>query len=141
MFKINLNTEFSRFVLTGGFAAGVNFLSRIGLSELMSYCFAVFVAYLIGMVTAFILSKIFVFQKSGQSTSNEFIRFTIVNIIAVIQVWLISVGLFEYGFPAINFNFHPEEVAHLIGISVPVITSYYGHKHFTFAEKNNSNGK
>ena len=141
MLKINLNTEFSRFVLTGGFAAGVNFLSRIGLSELMSYRFAVFVAYIIGMVTAFILSKIFVFQKSGQSTSNEFIRFSIVNIVAVIQVWLISVGLVEYGFPAINFNFHPEEVAHLIGISVPVITSYYGHKHFTFAEKSNLKGK
>lgn len=135
MLNIKLHSEFSRFVLTGGFAAGVNFLSRIGLSQFMSYRFAVFFAYLIGMVTAFILSKIFVFQKSGQSATNEFIKFTIVNIIAVIQVWLISVGLAEYGFPAINFIFYPEEVAHLIGISVPVVTSYYGHKHFSFAEK------
>ena len=132
---INLNTEFSRFVLTGGFAAGVNFLSRIGLSEFLSYRYAVFYAYLIGMVTAFILSKIFVFQKSGQSATNEFIKFSIVNVIAVIQVWLISVGLAEYGFPSINFTFYPEEVAHFIGISVPVITSYYGHKYFTFMPK------
>ena len=130
--SINLNSEFTRFIITGGFAAGVNFLSRIGLSELMSYRYAVFFAYLIGMITAFVLSKIFVFQKSGQAASHEFIKFTIVNIVAVIQVWLISVGLAEYGFPALDFNFYPEEVAHLIGISVPVITSYYGHKYFTF---------
>ena len=135
MLNIKLNSEFSRFILTGGFAAGVNFLSRIALSQFMTYRFAVFFAYLIGMVTAFILSKIFVFKKSGQSATNEFIKFTIVNIVAIIQVWLISVGLAEYGFPAINFSFYPEEIAHLIGISVPVITSYYGHKYFTFASE------
>lgn len=122
-----------RFVITGGFAAGINFLSRIGLSEFVSYRYAVFFAYLIGMITAFILSKLFVFDKSGKTAWNEFAKFTIVNIVAVIQVWLISVGLVEYGFPAINFVFYPEEIAHLIGISVPVISSYYGHKYFTFA--------
>lgn len=135
MFNIKINSEFTRFVLTGGFAAGVNFLSRIGFSEFVTYRFAVFYAYIIGMVTAFILAKIFVFGKSSQSTSNEFTRFTLVNIVAVVQVWFISVGLAEYGFPAINFVFYPEEVAHLIGISVPVVTSYYGHKYFTFASK------
>ena len=135
MLKIKINSEFSRFIITGGFAAGVNFLSRIGFSEFMSYRVAVFVAYLVGMVTAFILAKVFVFAKSNQSTSNEFSRFTLVNIVAVIQVWFISVGLAEYGFPAIEFVFYPEEIAHLIGISVPVVTSYYGHKYFTFASK------
>lgn len=138
MLNIKLNSEFSRFVLTGGFAAGVNFLSRIGLSHFMTYRLAVFIAYLIGMITAFILSKIFVFQKSGRSATNEFIKFSIVNVIAVIQVWLISVGLAEYGFPAINFTYHPEAVAHLIGISVPVLTSYYGHKHFTFSQSSSN---
>lgn len=135
MLNIKINSEFSRFVLTGGFAAGVNFLSRIGFSEFMSYRFAVFIAYLVGMVTAFILAKILVFDKSSQSTSHEFARFTLVNIVAVVQVWLISVGLAEYAFPVIDFIFYPEEVAHLIGISVPVVTSYYGHKYFTFASK------
>ena len=138
MLNIKLHSEFSRFVLTGGFAAGVNFLSRIALSQFMTYRFAVFFAYLIGMITAFILSKIFVFQKSGQSATNEFIKFSIVNVIAVIQVWLISVGLAEYGFPAIKFTFHPEAVAHLIGISVPVLTSYYGHKYFTFSQSSSN---
>lgn len=135
MFKIKLHSEFTRFVITGGLAAAVNFVSRIGFSELISFRFAVFFAYLVGMTTAFILAKIFVFKQSTQSTSNEFIRFTIVNIFAVIQVWLISVGLAEYAFPAFDFIFYPEEVAHLIGISVPVVSSYYGHKYFTFASK------
>lgn len=135
MLKKKLNSEFARFVITGGFAAGVNFVSRIGLSELMSFRWAVFIAYIIGMVTAFVLSKVFVFKQSSQTVSNEFFRFALVNVFAVIQVWLISIGLAEYGFPYIDFNFYPEEVAHLIGISVPVISSYYGHKYFTFASK------
>jgi len=133
MLKTKLNSEFTRFVITGSFAAGVNFLSRVGLSEFLSYRYAVFMAYLIGMITAFILSKIFVFNKTNNTTSNEFIKFTIINIVAVIQVWFISVGLAEYAFPTFEFVFHPEEVAHLIGISVPIFTSYYGHKYFTFA--------
>jgi len=132
MLNMKIQSEFMRFILTGGFAAGVNFLSRIGFSEFVTYRFAVFYAYIIGMITAFILAKLLVFDKSSQSTSHEFARFTLVNIAAVIQVWLISVGLVEYGFPAINFVFYPESVAHLIGISVPVVTSYYGHKYFTF---------
>jgi len=132
MLKTKLNSEFARFVITGGFAAGVNFLSRIGLSEFLSYRYAVFIAYIIGMITAFILSKIFVFEKNNKSTSNQFIKFAIVNVVAVLQVWLISVGLAEYGFPAVNFTFYPEAVAHFIGISVPVVSSYYGHKYFTF---------
>jgi len=135
MLKLKLNTEFSRFIITGGFAAGVNFLSRIGLSELTSYRYAVFIAYIIGMVTAYILAKVFVFEKSGRQASDEFLKFTLVNIVAVIQVWFISVGLAEYLFPVLSFQFYPEEVAHFIGISIPVITSYYGHKYYTFAAK------
>ena len=124
--------EFLQFLVVGGFSAGVNFLSRIGFSELVSYRYAIVLAYLIGMLTAFILSKYYVFEKSGRAFKDEFRDFTIINIFAIIQVWLISVGLAEYLFPYISFNFYPEEIAHLIGLGIPVITSYLGHKHFSF---------
>ncbi len=124
--------EFIQFVLVGGFAAGVNFLSRIVFSQWMDFRVAVVAAYGIGMTTAYLLSKFLVFESSGKKAHKEFFHFTLINIAAVIQVWLISVGLAEYAFPGFNFNFHPQEVAHFIGLSVPVVTSYLGHKHFTF---------
>lgn len=124
--------EFFQFLMVGGFSAGVNFISRIGFSQLVSYRYAIILAYLVGMITAFLLSKHYVFEKSGRPFKDELIDFTIVNIIAVIQVWLISVGLAEYFFPYINFSFYPEEIAHLIGLGIPVISSYFGHKYFSF---------
>jgi len=99
------HSEFFQFIMVGGFSAGVNFVSRIGFSELVSYRYAIILAYLVGMVTAFLLSKHYVFEKSGRSFKDEFRDFTIVNIFAVIQVWLISVGLAEYFFPYISFTF------------------------------------
>ena len=129
-------SEFIHFLIVGGFSAGVNFISRIGFSEFVSYRYAVLLAYIIGMLTAFLLSKHYVFEKSGRSSKDELRDFTIVNIFAVIQVWLISVTLAEYFFPYLSFNFYPEEVAHLIGLGIPVISSYFGHKYFSFKKIN-----
>lgn len=126
------HSEFFQFLIVGGFAAGINFISRIGFSELVSYRYAIILAYLVGMITAFLLSKHYVFEKSGREYKDELRDFTIVNIFAVIQVWLISVGLAEYLFPYFSFTFYPEEVAHLIGLGIPVISSYFGHKYFSF---------
>lgn len=127
-----LSSQFVRFVAVGGVAALVNFASRFFYSELMSFRLAVVAAYITGMITAFVLSKYFVFKPSGRHAAKEFVYFGIVNLVAAAQVWLISVGLAEYLFPAISFGFYPYAVAHLVGISVPVVTSYLGHKHLSF---------
>lgn len=124
--------EFLSFILAGGFAAVVNFGSRFLYNIYMSYGNAVIVAYITGMITAFILTKLFVFQKSKHSTKKEFMLFSLVNMVAVMQTYLISVGLAEYLFPKMMFTFYPHAVAHAIGVMVPVFTSYFGHKYFTF---------
>ena len=87
------------------------------------------------MVTAFILSRVYVFEKSRHHPAKEFYYFTLVNLFAVLQVWLISVGLAEYLFPAIKFSFYPYAVAHAVGVTVPAVTSYFGHKYLSFARK------
>jgi len=46
--------------------------------------------------------------------------------------WGVSVGLAEYLFPVIRFSWYRFEIAHIIGISVPVFSSYLGHKYLTF---------
>jgi putative flippase GtrA len=124
---------FFRFMVAGGIAAVTNILSRIALSYFMTYGFAIVVAYLIGMTTAYLLMKLFVFEPSGKSVPHEYFRFGVVNIIALAQVWLISEGLARWLFPAIGFFWYDETVAHVIGVLSPVVTSYIGHKSFTFA--------
>lgn len=134
LFKSN---EFVRFIVVGGIAALVNFVSRIAYSEVMTFRLAIIVAYITGMITAFILSKWVVFDASGKHIGKELYYFTLVNIAAVIQVWVISVGLAEYVFPRMKLIVFREEIAHLIGLGVPVITSYYGHKHISFGKDQN----
>lgn len=133
--KTLLRSEFARFLLVGGIAAAVNFISRILFSEWVSFRVAIILAYLVGMLTAYILSRAMVFEPSGKHPGNELFYFSLVNLFAVIQVWLISVGLAEYAFPYFEFTFYPEEIAHLGGLSVPIITSYLGHKYFSFAKQ------
>ncbi len=125
--------RFLRFLLTGGVAAAVNLVCRYVLNQVMSFAAAVAVAYPCGMLTAYVLGRLFVFERSGRTVTDELWRFTVVNVFAAVQVWIISIGLAEYVFPAVSFNWHPLDVAHLIGITVPVFTSYLGHRHFSFA--------
>ena len=127
-----MSRQFVAFILVGSFAALVNFTSRILYNTQVNYEWAVFLAYLTGMFTAYILSRVLVFGPSLRSRRSELFRFTIVNLIAMIQVWGISVGLARYVFPWLNFNYHPYEIAHLIGLGIPVFSSYLGHKYFSF---------
>jgi putative flippase GtrA len=106
----------------------------------MSYEAAIPVAYLIGMGVAYVLNRALVFAPSGRAISDEWVRFSIVNLIAAGQVWIVSVGLARVVFPAIGFGFHTETTAHVIGVLSPVFTSYIGHKHITFRPKRGSAG-
>jgi putative flippase GtrA len=125
--------QFVFFLLVGGFAALVNIVSRILLNLVMSYEVAIVAAYVCGMTTAYVLNKVFIFLPSGRPLRDEYLRFTLVNLLAVLQVWIVSVGLARYVFPLFEFTWHPETVAHVVGVVVPAVTSYFGHKHFSFA--------
>ena len=124
--------QFLRFLAASGVAALVNVLSRIALSVYLEYRWAVALAYLCGMATAFTLNKLLVFEKSGKALHREMIWFCVVNAVAAIQVWSVSIGLAEYLFPAISFAWRPELVAHIVGVSSVAVTSYIGHKHLSF---------
>jgi putative flippase GtrA len=123
--------EFILFVAAGGFAALVNFVSRIIFNFWFSFEVSVVLAYLIGMITAYILTKIFVFKAKSVGLVSSSIKFTIVNILAVLQTYFISVYLYYWLNNNINFDYN-KEVAHFVGIAFPVITSYIGHKYYSF---------
>jgi putative flippase GtrA len=87
------------------------------------------------MTVAYLLNKQLVFDASGRGVTTEYLRFALVNLFAVAQVWIVSVGLARLLFPAIGFAWRAETVGHVIGVMVPVFTSYLGHQHFSFAKK------
>jgi putative flippase GtrA len=127
-----VNAEFFRFVLAGGVAAAVNIVARLLLSAVVRFDVAVALAYLVGMATAFILNRQFVFDRSDRRVHSEMMRFVLVNLAALVQVWIVSVGLAEWLFPKVGLIWHAELIAHVIGVLSPVAASYLGHKHFTF---------
>lgn len=127
-----LSRQFILFLVTGGTAALVNFGSRMVYNHWLSFSNAVVLAYLTGMLTAFVLAKCLVFKQSEQTIGRSAFLFCAVNVVAVMQTWLISMGLAIYALPAMQVNLWVPEIAHAVGVVVPVFTSYLGHKHFSF---------
>lgn len=126
--------KFLIFLFTGGFAAFVNFFSRIISESYVSFEIAIVCAHLFAMVTAYCLASLFVFRPSGRSKTAEFSRFAVVNLFSLILVWCSSVGLANVIFPKIGFTWYSNDIAHMIGIMITAVSSYLGHKYFTFAK-------
>lgn len=127
-----VSAEFGKFLLTGGVAALVNFVSRILLELWLPFSLAVLVAYVIGMITAYILAKIFVFTPGTQTLSKSVVYFVGVNLVAVAQTWLVSMVLAYYILPRLGIELFRHEIAHAVGLIVPVFSSYLGHKYWSF---------
>jgi putative flippase GtrA len=128
-----MSAEFVRFLITGGLAAAVNLFSRYQLNKVLSFEIAVALSFPLGVLTAYVLARVFVFQTSGRSVAAEFKRFTIVNVFSLILVWAISVVLARCVFPAANFRWHADDIAHFVGVAAPAVASYFGHRGYTFA--------
>jgi len=127
-----MSRQFFHFLVAGGLAACVNFFSRILLNIWMPYSAAIVVAYVFGMVTAFILNRLLVFRDADNALGHQLIWFTAVNVAAVFQTLIVSLLLARIVFPWLDFRWHGETLAHAFGVAVPVLTSFVGHKKLTF---------
>ena len=130
--RLPISRQLFRFLLAGGFAACVNFFSRIVLSNWMPYTAAIFGAFVCGLLTAFVINRELVFTEAAKPLRHQVFWFVAINLAALLQTLAISLLLAWVAFPAIGFDRHAETVAHAIGIGIPVITSYVGHKYITF---------
>jgi putative flippase GtrA len=131
---ISPSNRFARFLVVGVVAAAINIASRILISHFTSFEVAVALAFPIALTFAFSMSRLFVFGASQRAVWDEYLRFFLVNLAALAQVWLLSIGLARWMFPAIGWTFHAELLAHTIGVCSPVLTSYYAHRLFTFRQ-------
>jgi putative flippase GtrA len=124
--------QFLRFLVAGGIAALANFGSRFVLSMFFSFGVAVFFAYLVGMLVAFLLMRGHVFNASQGPLAQQVTKFVGVNLLAVFQTLVISLLMVRWLLPSVGIQNHVEALGHLVGVLVPVITSYFGHKFLTF---------
>ena len=127
-----MSRQFLAFLITGGLAAAVNFGSRILYNQWLVFSSAVILAYLTGMITAFLLARTFVFTDGSQSVKLSATFFVLVNAVAVLQTWGISMLLAYYVLGWLGITRFVPEIAHAVGVAVPVFTSYLGHKRWSF---------
>jgi putative flippase GtrA len=126
------STQFLRFLVASGFAAIVNVGSRIVLSHWIPYVPAIVLAFCLGLITAFTLNKIFVFSASRHRLHHQFLWFLAINLAAVAQTVAVSLVIARWLLPALHIDFHNDTIAHAIGVMVPAVTSYIGHKRLSF---------
>jgi putative flippase GtrA len=125
--------RFARFVVAAGASVPVNIGARIWLSRWgVPYEVAVLLSHAVGMVTAYALTRLFVFGTTGRGVPNELARFAVVNVVSAAVTWVVSVGLVRYAFPVLNMGFHPELVGHVIGLASSSVAAFLGHRQFTF---------
>lgn len=123
---------FARFVLAGGVAAAANVGSRMLFSLLLPFEAAVIAAYGVGMAVAFVLMRGWAFDAAAGPWRRQLAWFVGVNLFALAQTALISSLLARWLLPALGVERHRELLAHVIGVAVPVISSYFGHRHASF---------
>ena len=121
-----------RFVLAGAVAAIVNFGSRVLLSLALPFAMAIVCAYALGMATAFVLIRQFVFKGATNRLHEQLAWFIAVNALAAAQTLVVSLVLADFVLPWAGVTWHAHEVAHAAGILAPIFTSYIGHKRLTF---------
>ena len=124
--------QFLRFLVAGGIAAAANYGSRFVFSIWLSYSVAIVLAYLVGMIVAFALMRHHVFDARAGALRAQIAKFVVVNVFAVLQTLAISLLLAHWVLPSFGIQNNAEAIAHLVGVLVPAITSYFGHRMLTF---------
>lgn len=123
--------QFGKFLLAGGIAAAANYGSRFLFSVWFSYEIAIVLAYIVGMIVAFVLMRAYVFDAAHGALGPQVLKFLAVNAVAVLQTLVISVVLARWVLLPLGAS-HGEAIAHLVGVLFPIGTSYIGHKAATF---------
>ena len=125
--------QFLLFIISGGISAFINIFSRAILSIFFEFKISIIFAYCIGMITAYVLSRKFVFI-SQHNLTKSFLAFTIINLIAIVQTYFISIWVKEIVLPFFGIKFLIELISHSIGVAFPVFTSFVGHKYISFGK-------
>ena len=127
-----MSRQFLAFLVVSGLAAAANVGSRVVFSIALPYTAAIVCAFCVGISVAFALNKLLVFREATQPLERQMFWFVLINLAALLQTLLVSLLLAHWLFPAVGFSTHADTVAHAIGVAVPAVTSFLGHRHLSF---------
>lgn len=127
-----MTRQFALFVVVSGVAALMNFASRAAFSLVLPYSLAIVAAFFVGLSTAFVLNRRFVFVDGHGNAAKQLLRFTAVNLAGLALTLAVSLLLVHVVLPAAGWHWHAEAVAHAAGIAAPILVSFFGHKYFSF---------
>jgi putative flippase GtrA len=127
--------EFLVFVLCGATSALLNWSSRILFQLVVGFETAVALAYLVGMTSAFILFRTFVFAAQDGSTRGQALRFVLVNIWGMAQTVVLSHVAAVLVLRPIMPPAIADAIAHAVALGMLAVTSFIMHKFFTFVSQ------
>lgn len=128
-----ISKQFLGFLLVGGLAAVLNFLSRILFSVWLPFSWAVSIAYAVGMFVAFILNSFFIFPKSDKAKHLQARDFIFVNLAFFPATWFAAVEINSL-LKSLGLKNYSEELAHAAAIALPMFCTFLIYKFFAFKE-------
>jgi putative flippase GtrA len=130
--RLSLSPQFGRLLLVGGVAAAVNVASRIVYGTCVDHSASIILAYLTGMVTAFVMARRFVFPLGKSCMHRSAAIFSLVNAVALLRTSGVNILLTDHVVPCLGIRRHTETMAHLIRVGVPAVTCNIGQREWTF---------
>lgn len=127
------SAQFLKFLFSGSMSALVNWSTRLILHQILEVDsdYSFIIAYFLGLLTAFLLYRKFVFPYSFLPSTTQSIRFLIVNFSFFPIVFfafnflvdlLLSFGMGDYAHP----------VSHVLVIGLPAVITFLLYKFFAF---------
>ena len=132
--SILTNTEtciqFLKFSLIGLANTGLQYIVFLVLYRLFGvyYLAASAIGYCVGMVNSFVLNKFWTFQSLKSRSGIEFMKFTMVNGVAL----LINLGVLEI--LVSGFRIRPEH-GQVVAIGFSTVANFFGNKLWTFRKR------
>lgn len=127
-----MTREFAAFVATAAAAAAINVAAGRLFALFVPLEAAVVLAFPVALTFAYAVNRRLVFRSASGAVAAEYGRFLAVNLAALAVVWAVTIGLARVALPAIGWRWHPELVAHAVGVASPVALSFWLHRTFTF---------
>ena len=131
--------EFIRFFITGVLATICN-LAMVWLTRhFVAYKWALFFGLMAGFTVSFVFGKLFAFRSaSWRRAHGELARFLIVYLFGASLYWGISMVVGQRLLPMWMPRSLAELAGAFVGASVMVVTSYLGHRFFTYRGANSA---
>lgn len=121
-----------RFLLAGGLAAGVSWLSRFGFGLVMPFPLDVAAATATGMLIGFVLYRSLVFPGSRQSLVSQLSGFLLVNLLGGAVTVMTALIVRDAAAVPLGLGTAAAPASHAVGIAVGAAANYLGHKTITF---------